>query len=142
MIPLYTLFETKKESCPLIKQKFLIHKHNANRAGLHYDLRIEHNCMLLSWATRKMPELISGTTSKIALFEQPVHDPSWFDFEGDIDDGYGAGKVLIWDKGSYDIIKWGDHLILDFHGNRLKGIYVLLPYPMQDNQWLMFRKKI
>lgn len=119
--------------------KFIIHEHHAEKAGLHYDLRLERNGVLLSWATRKMPQLIAGELPRIMLFQQPDHQLSWFDFKGDIDDGYGKGKVLIWDKGVYDTLKWDDrHISVYFHGTKLNGKYSLLSY---RNNWLMFRHK-
>ena len=81
MIPIHLILEELQ--CLKVKNKFLIHKHNAKRAGLHYDLRVERNCMLESWATKKMPDLLEGKVNKIALFPQPVHDPEWFDFDCD-----------------------------------------------------------
>lgn len=141
MLFLSRLFESTL-TCNKIKNKFIIHKHYADRAGLHYDLRIEHNCKLASWATRKLPDLINNKLQKIVLFKQPDHEPDWFDFEGEIDSGYGKGKVLIWDKGIYKLIKWDDKsIIIDFSGTKIKGKYVILKYTGHKDQYLMFRKK-
>ena len=74
------------------------------------------------------------------IFQQPDHDGSWFDFHGDIEDGYGAGKVSIWDKGTFDILKWSKNTItLDFAGEKLKGQYSFVLY--KENEWLMFKSK-
>ena len=111
MIPLYEKLFNKVK----YKNKFLIHDHLADRVGQHYDLRIEHKGKLESWAGRYIPELIEGKKSKILIILQPVHDLSWFDWEGQIEDGYGKGRVKIWDKG--DVKKIRDEfsvLIPDF----------------------------
>ena len=118
--------------------KFIIHKHQAEKAGLHYDLRIEHNNMLLSWASRKIPNIVAGDVNKIMLFQQPDHEMDWFDFSGTIDDGYGKGKVEIWDKGTYETVKWEeDHYTIIFHGTKIKGPYAIIRY--DNNQWLFIK---
>lgn len=129
--------------CPHIKNKFLIHQHFADKAGLHYDLRIEKDCTLKSWACRKLPDLIEGKTNKILAVKVEDHRPEWFDFKGEIVDGYGKGKVNIWDKGTYKMIKWEkDTCILDFKGTKLKGKYVIIPYNnTRNNNYLMFKSK-
>lgn len=127
-----------------MNNKFVIHEHHAVKAGLHYDLRLEKDNVLKSWASKKIPKLIDDPSLKIIIFQQPDHNISWFDFEGKIDDGYGKGNVIIWDTGTYDIIKWDitSHIIIDFHGNKIKGIYVILPYPNEKSTvFLMFKKK-
>lgn len=140
MFNLSYLFETK-QTCLKIKNKFLIHEHKANRAGLHYDLRIEHNCKLESFATRKIADLINNKTKKIMLFRQPIHEPEWFDFESEIGQGYGSGKLKMWDKGSYKTIKWEDdgNIVLDFSGSRLIGTFAIIPYNLEKKQYLMLK---
>lgn len=131
---------SKKDKIP----KFIVHEHHAVKAGLHYDLRLEYNGVLVSWATRKLPQLINDEVKRITIFQQPDHDLAWFDMEGNIDDGYGKGIVKIWDKGFYDIIKWdfNSHHIVTFHGIKLVGTYVILPYfTFHPKAWLMFKKK-
>ena len=133
-----SMFESKY--CPKIKNKFLIHEHHADRVGLHYDIRIEKDCVLKSWACRKLPELLDGKTKKILIIQQPDHKPNWFDFEGDIEEGYGKGKISIWDKGFIDIIKWDNHRIIKFTGTKINGTYVMINY-LKPNQYLFFKKK-
>jgi DNA ligase D-like protein (predicted 3'-phosphoesterase) len=133
-------YDVKKD--PSIDGKFMIHQHHANRAGLHYDLRLGQNGVLLSWATRKLPELIDGEVARIMLFRQPDHDASWFNFHGEITDGYGAGKVQMWDKGTYEITKSTDIMrTVIFDGKKLKGKYTFLLYNKEKNEWLFFQSR-
>ncbi|MEM2740196.1 MAG: DNA polymerase ligase N-terminal domain-containing protein, partial [Candidatus Bathyarchaeia archaeon] len=107
--------------------RFVVHEHMARRAGLHYDLRIEVDGVLKDWAFRKPPPEEVGV--KRFGVAQPDHDLSWLDFEGEIDDGYGAGVMRIWDQGSYKLVKRMDNSItLEFSGNKLKGRYTLVKF--------------
>lgn len=125
-----------------INGKFMIHQHFANKAGLHYDLRLGQNGVLLSWACRKLPDIIAGETSKVMLFRQPDHDASWFNFHGEITDGYGAGKVQLWDKGTYEVTKTTDILTsVIFKGKKLKGKYTFLIYDKEKQQYLFFQSR-
>ncbi len=125
-----------------INNKFLIHQHYADKAGLHYDLRLGYEGVLKSFACRKISGLIKGDVKKILLFKQPDHDASWFDFEGEIKDGYGAGRIYLWDKGTFRIIQWKDNVItLNFTGTKLNGEYTLLLYKPPD-QWIMFKSNV
>ena len=66
------------------------------------------------------------------------------DFEGTIPEGeYGAGRVRIWDRGTYEPVKWGENRIeVIFHGERLKGLYVLVPFRRAGKgQWLILKAK-
>lgn len=105
----------------------------------HYDIRLERNGVLVSWATRKLPDLINNKVKKIAIFKQPDHELEWSNFQGEIKDGYGKGTVSIYDNGKYDTIKWADHIIINFHGKILNGTYVLIPTQYGKEQWLMFK---
>jgi len=142
MISLTSLFEISPEHVvtpdPNINGKFLVHFHQARKAGDHWDIRLGHDGALVSWATKKLPELIDEDVKKIMLFKQPDHNPDWFDFRGEITDGYGAGNVNIYDKGKYDILKWEKNIItVDLKGTKMKGIYTFLFYG--ENQWLLFK---
>ncbi|MEM3545703.1 MAG: DNA polymerase ligase N-terminal domain-containing protein [Candidatus Bathyarchaeia archaeon] len=118
-----------------LKLRFVVHEHNAKRAGLHYDLRLESNGVLKDWAFRKAPPESVGV--KRFGISQEDHDLSWLDFEGEIKEGYGAGVMKIWDRGFYEVIKKTDKVIvLKFYGNRLKGEYMLIPF---KNGWLFFK---
>jgi DNA ligase D-like protein (predicted 3'-phosphoesterase) len=135
VISINTLFENINKN-----NRFVIHEHHAQRAGLHYDLRLEKDNVLKSWATRKLPDLVNLKTKKIQLFPTPDHDITWIDFKGDILDGYGKGKVLIWDSGSYEIRKWTNKsIVLYFNGKKIKGLFIIVK--TKNNSWLMFKKR-
>lgn len=120
------------------QNRFIVHKHLADRAGLHYDLRLEKDGVLISWATRKLDDLVNNKIQKIMLFRQPDHDMDWIDWKGKIESGYGKGRVDIWDKGTYTTHRWTDKLItVTFNGKTLKGDYSFVRY---KNEWLFFKK--
>jgi DNA ligase D-like protein (predicted 3'-phosphoesterase) len=117
------------------KYRFVIHEHNARRAGLHYDLRLEMDGVLKDWAFRKPLPLEPGV--KRYGVQQEDHDLYWLDFEGEIEEGYGAGTMKIWDKGEYEVLeRTPDKMVLMFHGSKLKGKYVMLRF---KDGWLFFK---
>ncbi len=117
---------------------FVVHKHAASH--LHYDLRLEMDGVLKSWAIPKEPPLAAGVRRLAVQVED--HPLEYGTFEGTIPEGeYGAGKVEIWDKGTYELMdRKADKLIFDLHGERLKGAYVLVRFKNVKN-WLLFKKK-
>lgn len=128
------------ESKIKVNTRFVIHSHQADKAGLHYDLRLEKDNVLKSWSTRKLPEIINIQSKKIQLFPTPDHDLFWLKFSGEIKDGYGKGKVSIWDSGTFQIRKWTDKsIVLDFDGKQIQGVFIIIK-TNQDN-WLMFKKR-
>jgi len=119
--------------------RFVIHEHEALRAGHHHDLRLERNGVLKSWAVPKgMPEEL-GVRRRAVLAED--HDLSYGKFEGEIPRGqYGAGKVRIWDHGTYETKFWSDLKIeVTFHGKRLCGEYILR-WMEGMNSWLLWKR--
>ncbi|MFQ6068249.1 MAG: DNA polymerase ligase N-terminal domain-containing protein [Candidatus Bathyarchaeia archaeon] len=117
---------------------YVIQKHNATH--LHYDLRLEMDGVLKSWAVPKIPPIEPGT--KRLAVEVEDHPVEYANFEGTIPEGeYGAGTVKIWDKGSYTLLERKESKItIDIHGEKLKGIYYLIRFKGKKN-WLFFKKK-
>jgi DNA ligase D-like protein (predicted 3'-phosphoesterase) len=117
---------------------YVIHKHAATH--LHYDLRLEMDGVLKSWAIPKEPSTTPGVRRLAVQVDD--HPMEYATFHGTIPEGeYGAGTVEIWDKGTYKMIdKKQDKLIVDINGDRLKGAYVLVRFKDEKN-WLFFKKK-
>lgn len=120
------------------KRAFVVQKHLARKAGLHYDFRLEmptkKGTKLVSWVIRKGPSL-DPSVKRLAL-QTTDHDISYGTFEGITADGaYGAGKTIIWDKGKYKILtksvktkedlKKVDYFKFELYGKKLKGVFVL-----------------
>jgi len=117
---------------------FVVQEHHSRR--LHYDLRLEKDGVLKSWAVPKgIPE---STDQKRLAVETEDHPIEYADFEGTIPKGqYGAGTVKIWDKGAYEIKVW-DESIVEFtlKGQRLRGRYVLVRLKKAgDKNWLLLK---
>jgi bifunctional non-homologous end joining protein LigD len=131
---------------PKVKQTakkpiYIVQEHNAKKAGLHWDLRLqaigdEGKSVLFSWAIPKgIPE--HPGTKRLAL-RMPDHALSWASFEGRITDGYGEGTVKLWDKGSYIPLKLGKGIMLfEIFGKRLKGIWKLSMMAGSSTKWLI-----
>ncbi|MBI4653313.1 3'-phosphoesterase [Candidatus Kuenenbacteria bacterium] len=123
-----------------IEKRFVVHKHQASH--LHYDFRLEMEGALKSWAIPKgIPEKEKIKHLAIQVEDHPI---DYINFEGEIPKGnYGAGKVEIWDKGTYKIIKEQIDKItgriksihIELNGKKLKGKYILIYY--KENQWLI-----
>lgn len=119
---------------------FVVQKHDATR--LHYDLRLERDGVLVSWAVPKgIPEEPGDRRLAIQTEDHPLE---YGGFEGAIPRGqYGAGSVEIWDRGFYVPVKWLDDKIeFVLAGERIKGRYELVRFEKAgDNEWLLFKKK-
>jgi DNA ligase D-like protein (predicted 3'-phosphoesterase) len=121
-----------------VSPRFVVQLHHARH--LHYDFRLEMDGVLKSWAVPKEPPTQPGVRRLAVMVED--HPVSYIDFEGVIPEGiYGAGKVEIWDKGTYTL-KYRDQNKIEFtlHGNKLNGDYVLLKFK-EDKNWLLIKKK-
>jgi len=129
---------------------FVIQKHQAHRAGLHYDFRLEHDGVLWSWAVRKGPSL-DPKDRHVAVHVED-HPLDYAEFAGNIPDGqYGAGKVEIWDRGTWEPLNDPDEgmrkgdLTFALHGQRLNGRFHLVrlrPKPSErrrQENWLLFK---
>ncbi len=117
---------------------FVIQEHHARR--LHFDLRLERDGALKSWAVPKgMPEVPGEKHLAVAVEDHPL---DYGHFEGTIPEGqYGAGTVSIWDNGTYDTKHWDpDKIEITFHGQRMNGPYVLVRFKRAGkDEWLVFR---
>ena len=129
-----------KEKNSSKKNIYTIQKHYASH--LHWDLRLEMQGVLKSWAVPKQPPKTKGTKRLAIKVED--HPLSYAKFKGTIPEGnYGAGKVEIWDKGTYELIeKKKDVLVINIHGEKLKGEYCLVKVKFQGrkNNWLFMKK--
>ncbi len=115
--------------------RFVVQEHHAS--SLHWDLRLEHEGVLVSWAVPKgIPEDPSVNRLAVHVEDHPL---SYIDFEGEIPKGsYGAGKVLIWDSGTYEREKFRkDEVIVVLHGERITGRYVL--FQTDGKNWMLHR---
>lgn len=132
---------------------FMVHKHHARQ--LHYDLRLELDGVLKSWALPKGPSNDPEVKRLAIMVEDHPYD--YRDFEGVIPEGeYGAGPTLIWDTGTYtpeenqndkkaneERIRSGlkkGHLKFVLSGEKLHGSYSLIHIPSdKDNAWLLVK---
>jgi bifunctional non-homologous end joining protein LigD len=132
---------------------FVVHKHAAR--SLHYDLRLEMEGVLKSWAVPKGPSL-DPTVKRLAVMVED-HPFDYKDFEGIIPEGnYGAGGVIIWDRGFYrhpsaedrhederlllQGLQKGD-LKFILEGEKLRGEFALVRTKMGEKSWLLLKKK-
>jgi DNA ligase D-like protein (predicted ligase)/DNA ligase D-like protein (predicted 3'-phosphoesterase) len=117
---------------------FVIQEHHSHK--LHFDLRLEREGVLKSWAVPKgIPEVTGEKHLAVAVEDHPLE---YRTFEGDIPKGeYGAGSVSIWDSGTYETKHWDEKKIeVSLHGKRLNGLYVLVKFKRAGkNDWLLFR---
>ena len=121
--------------------RYVIQEHRARR--LHWDLRLEREGVLKSWALPKEPPTQPGVRRLAVQVED--HALEYGDFEGTIPEGeYGAGTVKIWDRGTYIPLRWDpNEIVVEIRGEKLRGRYVLIRFqPEKDpKNWLFFRTK-
>lgn len=129
---------------------FVIQKHDAST--LHYDFRIEAGGVLKSWAVPKGPS--TNPSEKRLAIPTEDHPLDYGDFEGVIPEShYGAGAVMVWDRGTYDNITEKDegtvpiekalehgHALVFLHGEKLTGGYALQRTSKgRDERWLLIK---
>ena len=115
--------------------RFVVQEHHAR--ALHWDLRLEREGVLVSWAIPKgIPR--DPKRNNLAVHTED-HPMEYLTFEGDIPAGqYGAGTMHVWDTGTYETQKWDDReVMVTFHGERVHGRYVL--FKTRDTQWMIHR---
>ncbi|NLW36135.1 MAG: 3'-phosphoesterase [Syntrophorhabdus aromaticivorans] len=119
---------------------FVCHEHHSRR--LHYDFRLEIGGTLKSWAIPKGPSL-APKDKRLAVMV-PDHPLEYGTFEGIIPQGYyGAGTVVIWDSGDFDLIEYDmekGRIEFFLKGRKLKGVFVLTRLKGKDKEWLMIKK--
>lgn len=116
--------------------RFVVQEHHASR--LHWDFRLEMDGVLKSWAVPKgPPEEPNVRRLAVQVEDHPV---DYIDFAGVIPEGYGAGTVYIWDRGTYELEeRQEDRLAFALNGERLQGKYLLLR--TKDQNWLLMKRK-
>ena len=135
-----------KRSGKVKKRLLCVQKHLAS--SLHYDFRLEHNGVLLSWAVPKGPSL-NPKDRRLAMHVED-HPLDYGDFEGVIPEGYGAGIVILWDKGTWQpepgfedvdaAMKKGE-LKFTLNGVKLKGSWVIVRIRNDDRTWLLIKHR-
>ncbi len=151
-------FEKTPEPKPVLRHEgnhlvFVVHKHAARR--LHYDLRLELEGVLKSWAVPKGPSL-NPALKRLAVRVED-HPLDYQDFEGVIPEGnYGAGSVIVWDRGFYQHPAARDReesekLLLEglskgdlkfvLAGEKLRGEFALVRTAKDEKSWLLLKKK-
>jgi len=143
----------KKKKSSTGKLRFVVQRHEATR--LHYDFRLEMDGVLKSWAVPKGPSL-NPSQKRLAVMVED-HPVDYITFKGTIPEGnYGAGKVGIWDKGTYEPVNARHEVITEraalqalkkgelkvrLTGNKLKGEFVLVRLKADDKNWLLIKHR-
>ena len=120
-------------------RRFVIQEHHATR--LHWDLRLEHDGVLVSFAVPNgLPEAPKDNRLAVHTEDHPLE---YLEFEGEIPKGqYGAGTMRVWDRGTYEVLKWERRKIeVLLHGERVQGRYALFPIDKDEDpkNWMVHR---
>ena len=136
-------------AAPAPGHRFVVQRHRATR--LHYDLRLEIDGVLMSWAVPRGPSLDPGVKRMAVHVED--HPLEYFDFEGIIPrGGYGAGDVIVWDWGTFEPEETEDpasavrkgKIKLRVDGDKLHGRFTLVKIRSDDpakDDWLLIHKR-
>lgn len=125
--------------------RFVVHQHGAR--NLHYDLRLEMDGVLKSWAVPKGPSF-RAEEKRLAVHVED-HPIEYGEFEGVIPkENYGAGSVIVWDHGRYRLVKPGEaleqlargKLEIEFVGYKMRGLWTLVRMAKKDKEWLLLKK--
>ena len=126
--------------------KYVIHHHLARRE--HWDLRLEVDGVLKSWAVPKEPSM-DRKIKRLAVLVAD-HPLTYGEFEGTIPEGqYGAGEVRIWDSGSYENLRGvtmaaaldQGQVEVRLSGHRLQGAFGLIRFKGEEKNWFFFKMK-
>jgi bifunctional non-homologous end joining protein LigD len=125
-------------------RRYIFHKHAASH--LHWDLRLEMDGVLKSWAVPRGPSF-DQADKRLAVHVED-HPVEYGDFEGLIPEGnYGAGAVILWDRGAWtpvedpaEGLKKGK-LLFDLHGHKLKGRWTLVKIKKSARDWLLIKER-
>jgi bifunctional non-homologous end joining protein LigD len=129
-----------KKAAPAAREpRFVIQEHSATR--LHWDLRLEHDGVAVSWAIPNgIPEEPKRNRKAVRTEDHPLE---YLEFEGEIPKGsYGAGTMRIWDRGTYELLKWEPRKVeVALHGERLDARYALFATGKEDEpkDWMIHR---
>ena len=131
--------ESGDGEAPSFTGRFVIQEHHAT--SLHWDLRLERDGVLASWAVPKgIPP--DPRVNNLAVHTED-HPMEYLDFHGEIPEGnYGAGRMFLWDTGTYDCLKWQEdddkgEVMFELRGERARGKHVL--FRTGGNQWMLHR---
>jgi len=123
---------------------YVMHKHAATR--MHWDLRLELEGTLKSWAVPKGPSF-DQADKRLAVHVED-HPIEYGDFEGIIPEGnYGAGAVIVWDRGTWEPIEdpvagmEKGKLLFELHGHKLKGRWTLVKIKKSEKDWLLIKER-
>jgi bifunctional non-homologous end joining protein LigD len=141
---------TGKKAAPGKRLRYVVQKHHATR--LHYDFRLEAGGVLASWAVPKGPTL-APLDRRLAMHVED-HPLDYRDFEGNIPAGqYGAGSVIVWDKGTYTLAEGDDpaaeiaggKIKFVLHGKKLHGEFTLVRIKGREGEggdpWLLIKDR-
>jgi bifunctional non-homologous end joining protein LigD len=124
--------------------RFVVQLHAARHR--HYDFRLEHEGVLVSWAVPKGPSL-DPADKRLAVHVED-HPVDYIHFEGRIPEGnYGAGAVIVWDRGRFEPVKdfneglESGKLLFDLHGYKLRGRFTLVKTKRSPKDWLLIKER-
>ncbi len=119
--------------------RFVVHEHESSH--LHYDFRLEMDGVLRSWAIPKGPSM--DPTQKRLAVQVEDHPLEYIDFEGIIPARmYGAGAVVVWDSGDYDLLEEKkDKIAFLLKGKKLKGNFTLVRFKGKEKEWLLIKQQ-
>ncbi len=118
---------------------FVIQEHHASR--LHWDVRLERDGVLVSWAVPKgLPDVPGDIRLAVHTEDHPME---YATFSGEIPKGeYGGGRMFIWDRGRYETLKWSDREVaVIFDGERAKGRYTFFRSGRDSKDWMVRRSE-